>query len=62
VEDLAAVLGATVVVEAVAMVEAAGLVEVKLKIRSGSPSPSWAAWLGHEDQGLGGDLPVLLAH
>ena len=44
-EDSAAVLGAVVVAEAVAVVEAAGLVEVKLKTRSGSPSPSWAAWL-----------------
>ncbi len=44
-EDSAAVLGAVVVAEAVAVVEAAGLVEVKLKTRSGSPSPSWAVWL-----------------
>jgi hypothetical protein len=54
------VLGAAcVVAEAVAVIEAAGLLEVKLKTRSGSPSPSWAAW--HEDQVLGGDLPVLPA-
>jgi hypothetical protein len=38
-EDSAAVLGAA------AVVVAAGLAEVKLKTRSGSPSPSWAAWL-----------------
>jgi hypothetical protein len=44
-EDPAAVLGAVVVVKVVAVVEAAGLVEVKLKTRSRSLSPSWAAWL-----------------
>lgn len=38
------VLGAAVVAEAVAVVEAAGLAEVKLKTRSGSLSPSWATW------------------
>ena len=36
---------AVVLVDAVMVVEAAGLVEVKLKTRSGSLSPSWAAWL-----------------
>lgn len=40
-EDSAAVLGATVV-EAMAMVEAIGLVKVKSKTRNGSPSSSWA--------------------
>jgi hypothetical protein len=40
-------LGAPVVAEimAMAVAEAVGLLEVKLKTRSGSLSPSWTAWL-----------------
>jgi hypothetical protein len=37
-------------------------VEVKLKTKCGSSSPIWAAWLKHEAQVLGGDVPVLPAH
>lgn len=39
------VLGATVVVEAMALVEASGLLEIKPKTRIESLSPSWAARL-----------------
>ena len=44
-DDSAAVLGAEVMVEAMAVVEATGLMGVKLKTRSGFLSPNRAAWL-----------------
>lgn len=44
VEDSAAASGAEVVVGVAAGVEAAELAEAKPRTKSGSPSPSWAAW------------------
>lgn len=44
VEDSAAASGVEVVAGVVAGAEAAELAEAKLRIRSGFPSPSWAAW------------------
>lgn len=44
-QDLSVVLGAMVVVKAMALVEASRLLEIKPKTRIESPSPSWAARL-----------------
>lgn len=45
IEDLSVVLGTKVVVKAMALVEASGLLEIKPKTRIESLSPSWAARL-----------------